>query len=75
MSQKIKQIYFFHPIHKYFMRTGRAQEGLGLPENSTDLVPPKCPKGKVAIFHEDIKNWIVCNDVFDRTEGTCYELL
>lgn len=75
MSQKIKTIYYFHPIYKYFTRTGNAQEGLGLPKNSTDIPPPTCKKGNIAVFHKEMNCWIETPDNFDRTKCTYYELI
>ncbi len=75
MSHKLTTIYFFHPIYKYFTRTGKAQEGLGLPKNSTDIPPPSCKKGNIAVFHKEMNCWIETPDDFDRTKCTYYELI
>ena len=64
-----------HPIYKYFTRTGNAQEGLGLPENSTDITPPTCKKGYIAVFHEELNCWIETPDNFIKTKCTNYELV
>ena len=75
MSQKIKTIYYFHPIYKYFTKTKNAQEGLWLPENSTDITPPTCKKGYIAVFHDELNGWVETLDNFVRTKCTNYELI
>ena len=75
MSQKVKTIYLFHPVHKYLTRIKNIQEGSGLPKNSTDITPPICKKDSIAVFHEEQNCWIETPDNFDRTKRTCYELI
>lgn len=75
MSQKFKTIYFFHPVYKYLTKTKNIQEKSGLPENSTDITPPTCKKGYIAVFHEELNCWIETPDIFIKTKCANYELV
>lgn len=74
-ERKVKTIYFYHPIHRYLIRTGKAQEGFGLPKNSTDIPPPLSKNGEVPVFQKGNNSWILVPDNFDRTNCKYYEFI
>ncbi|RLI38355.1 hypothetical protein DRO66_01880 [Candidatus Bathyarchaeota archaeon] len=66
------KVYMYHPDNKGFVREREAQIDpmLSTPDetkyftypNTTPVIPPEAPEGKVAVFSEGSEEWILVND-------------
>lgn len=71
-EDKIIDIYWFHPVHKYFQAHEQYLQlkGTGLPANATDIPIPfkQLSAGNIYIFKET--EWIETQDNFNKPEYT-----
>lgn len=69
--------YSYHPLDHYWTGYRQVQKGpgIGLPSNTTEVIPPLCSEGMIQVFNEIKEVWEIKKDTFPHTIINDYELI